>query len=149
MTDRFTTAIEAKKAIVSLLQAQPALSDVQVTHGNPLGAIQKDCVFLYDVTWVTERWANAVKTKREERYQISCMVSAIKIGGTQEEASDRAYELFQAVETALAGPAVPATLAALGIYDVEIRPRSERQGVWESNGRLSVIEVGLEMTARK
>lgn len=99
-----STVHAARARIVSLLQANAALSGVQVSHGYPGEAlIKREAVYVDRVTG-QHSVANikSGRKQRDEEYVVTVVVSVVRDKGTVADCEARAIDLLEEVEDTLA-----------------------------------------------
>ena len=117
-----STVPAVKASIVGLMRAEEALAGVTVDYGDPgVSRIQKEHVFLGDATQAAEGWAPFGHLKRAEDYVIDLYVHAARAGQTQQEATERAMQLFGCLNLMLRPYARRSTAVAPGVWSIEIR----------------------------
>lgn len=96
-----TSTIPAfRAALLTQLQARPALAEVLVTDGNP-PAPAKEYIAL-GATIFEQEWSHLGKYARNERYRQVVMISVLFAGtDTQVQAAARAFVLYAEVEDEL------------------------------------------------
>ena len=99
-----STASSFKAALVKAVKADTVLvaQNVQVTYGFLPRDYEEETIAIAGITWPDEVWAATGNQRRDERYAISVWVFANKAGQrTQQEATERAFELLGRIETVL------------------------------------------------
>lgn len=98
-----TTAPAAKAAILTLLQARPALaSPVKVTWGGPTENedTAEEHVHMGRVVGAGE-WRTLGAGRRHESYTIELRVTVLKYGDDEQAVEDRSFDLLDEVSAAL------------------------------------------------
>lgn len=142
---RTSSIPRTKLAIVNLLSGLdwPGGSDVPVYYGAPRDFSRED-VIIGDTSSSTQDWASLGDLQRQEEYELGMYVRVIRPGDSQQEATERAFELFGVIEMALR--ATP-TLGVPGVLYVHIATPSLSEGVLEE-GYGAVIESAVAVKAR-
>jgi len=97
MTDipAVSTVPGVKAALVDLMKSEAALSDVTVGYGDPgVNRMQREHIFLGDAIQNEDSWAPFGRLLRDEKYSLQLYIHAARPAGTQQEATERVYELF-------------------------------------------------------
>ena len=134
-----------KAALVSLLT--PALSDAQVSYGRPADSqLARDCVWIGQALGAdTIPVLGSGRKVRQQEYSVQVVVWVAKPRGTVQEAEERAYELLEEVEDALADD------PSLGGVDGLIHATA---GSWEAQadqaleGPFALITLDVDCLAR-
>lgn len=147
-----TTALAAKAALMNdtatgLFQTWPGLAGVTTTFGYPDSETPLEFMWLSNVTWENEEWANLNRTKRDEDYVIALWIDVRTEGQTQQETTARLITITGEVEAALRQD-VRNPLGVPGVYQVELKPREMQEGVWP-NGRWGRLRADIRVRARK
>src|SRR5262245_23490013 len=89
----------AKAALVSALQANPDLSDVQVTYGPPFPSPQREfiCVTAADGEQEWAAMGFGSETRKEE-FDLTVLISVLREGQDAQAADQRCFALFSEVE---------------------------------------------------
>lgn len=147
-----TTAEASKLALANdantgILQTRPGLANLQVTYGHPGAVADLEVMWIGDVSWSDEEWANVNRTKRDEDFNIDLLIDIRVPDSSQQEATERLIEVMGEVEAALRED-VRNPLGVTGVYQVELKPRAIREGVY-SEGRWANLIAAIRVRARK
>ena len=95
-----------------------SLPEVQVSDGTPGATLEAETIVIADVTF-SQEWAAIGAKNRDENAEIRVVVYVRKMGGTQTEANERAFELLAACELALrSDPTLGGLVLQLGVVPV-------------------------------
>lgn len=103
---KLTTAFEARRRIIALLQAQPGLDGVLVTRGAPTEEIQSGRELIYFGDSVTDHDAEFVSLgadRRDEDYLLELNVYVFQEGDDEDATEARCEALCDEIATALQG----------------------------------------------
>lgn len=100
-----TNAAAAKKALIDLLAALPALDGVQVAYSWPGRSVERECIYAGRVTGPVQLAAmGGTRVSRQEDLVLNLHIVVDKVGQEDLEASDvRACALGAIVEELVAG----------------------------------------------
>lgn len=98
----YSTLPAVETALLASLQAQSALSGIQVTETHPGDTIQTECVYLGDAK-ATEiiPVSRGARVSRQEDYVLDVWIDCTCAGPDATQAVQRAYLFFGAVEDSL------------------------------------------------
>lgn len=140
-----STIPDVKAAIVAAIDAHTDLDGVQVTYGHPGKHPEREFVFVGGTVEWDEEWASLGASRRTERYTLELYVNVLKPGLTQQQATERAFVIFNGVGKALlADP----TLGGRMLTALEIQFRNLAEGVYQDEGREAQIVAGVRCDAR-
>lgn len=142
-----STVYAVKAAIVTLLQANGALANVQISHGYPgEGNIQREAIYIDRVTGGQRIPVfKAGRKTREETYAVTVVVFVEQDGVTAADAEERAFELLQEVEDMLADdPTLGGVSGVIHATAGTFREQAE-PGV---TGAACLIEFDIDVLAR-
>lgn len=139
-----STAPAVKAAVLALLAADATFTNVQLTYGFPRN-VEREHVSLADVDYETDDWASMGQLRKDETYVIKSFVSVQSPGGTQKEATERAYALAGAVETVLS---TRANVTTAGVHWITVRLRAVNEIPYDE-GYQAILEMDLAVKARK
>lgn len=151
---KLTTAFEARRRIVTLLNAWPALEGVTVTRGGPTKRIEADTEMVYLASGLSEADAELPAigaTRRDDEYVIELQVYVYKRGDDEDGTEQRCETISDEVVTALftdltLGDALPAQNHPGGLlkqaleidrWELATDPVGEPQG-WRATAALNV-----------
>lgn len=123
-------------------------SKVQISYGDPgVTKIERESVFAGGTGQDGQSWAPYGRLAREEEYEISFWVHVAKPGSSQQEATERAHDLFGLVEE-LVRPLAP-TIGNLvtGMWSIEVMPRGVTEFVTDQ-GCVCLIAGAIACKAR-
>ena len=129
-----STIYAVKAQLLTLLQANSTLSNVQVTYGDPLEGMRRESIFLGDVISDshTPESLSAGRRRRLEDYTVNVEVFVQSKPAGQQECEQRAIVLANAVEDVLADyPTLDGAVSGLMFIEC-------------SGMSMSVAEAGLD-----
>lgn len=125
-----STVPGAKAGLLKLLQGLVGLKGVTVDYGDPgVDRIELEHVFLGGTGEDEQKWAPTGQLKRDEQYGIELYVHVAKPGLTQQQATERGYELLAVIASALRPLARTPTKVEPHLYSIELKPRRLREYV--------------------
>lgn len=135
-----STAPEAKRRIIVLLNARPNLASTSVTWGGPTKQddVTDEMVYLTGVEFDGE-WRILGAGQRDEDYTISLVVDVQRYGSDPQPAEERAWALLDEVSAALRSDS---TLGGLLLLP------SELAGGEQTNAPTSPEQMGARIEAR-
>lgn len=137
----------AKAALLSLLQAQPALAAAHVAWGLPAELPDdRERVYLADAQNIEREWAalRSIDPAMLERYTLRIIVENDMADSTAREAEERLWELVAAVEAAVRGD-----LMFGGLLRLPAQPAPGAQDIGPTaNGWVARCEVRVTCEAR-
>ena len=144
-----TTIYSVKAALLTKLQADATLSDIQVTYGDPGGAARREHVFIGDITaggQDPESLASG-RRRRIESYTLDVIVSVQSKPQGLQENEQRAFVLAAAVENVVADyPTLSDTVT--GLMFIECGGMSVTSNEAGADGPHSQITVHFDVKAR-
>lgn len=140
-TSRF---FHAKRALVALLEASPALQGVHVSYGDPGSAVQHECVVVGGVDAGNQEWGPYGNRARDEEFDVSLFVVVARPGDDQSAADTRAEEILGACEDAVREDP---GLGVDGVWDAQLRPLRAREGFLDE-GRVCQVDCAVHVMAR-
>lgn len=143
-----STIYTTKAALLTKLQAASALNGIQVTYGDPVGAMRRESIFMGDVSSSIQEAESfgSGRRRRLEEYTIDVLV-AIQSKPTHQEAEARALELAGAVEDVVAD-APQLTGSVTGLMFVECAGISMSSAEAGTEGARVIATVHLTVKAR-
>jgi hypothetical protein len=142
-----TLVVEARKALVELLQARPNLDGKQVVYGWPgVDNIDTECIYTGGRAQIDHEPAALMSGRlaRKEVASFDVVIVTKVVGGTSLEADELAMELGQEVESVLAENR---TLGVVGINWATIAPVS-LTGFFNDQGFLAELTYTVRYSAR-
>lgn len=136
-----------KAALVSTIDTATD-ADIQVNYGHPGKHLEDESVVVGDMDDGDQAWASLGARSREEQYSIKVDFLILKAFTTQQEATERAFDVLADVETALRANV---TLGVAGKrVEVQMVPRQLVEGVVDDNGLGfgAVLRTVARVTAR-
>jgi hypothetical protein len=143
-----TSSLPAVKvALVSTIDTATD-ADIQVAYGHPGKHLAAESVIVGDTDDADQAWASLGARTRTENYSIKVDILILKAYATQQEATERAFDVFADIETALRANV---TLGVAGKrIEVQAVPRQLQEGVVDDNGLGygAVLRTLARVTAR-
>lgn len=143
---RTSSIPRVKSALFDLLSQISWPNDVGATtvcYGRPRDFSRED-VIIGDTSQSSQDWSALGDLQRQEEFEIELLVRVLTPGLTQREATERAFELFGAIELALRSQP---TLGVSGVSFAHIATPRLNEGVLEE-GYGAFIESGLSVSGR-
>lgn len=140
----------AKASILTLLQAAflAYTETVQVLYGDPgVTKLERQSVFMGGTGLDGQTWAPFGQLTVDEQYGIQFWVHAGIPGGTQQEATERAHDLFAIVDTTLRPYARTSTSIAPGLYSIAVLQKAVTEFVTDQ-GAACLIDGEIFCKAR-
>ncbi len=158
-TDSSSTAPVVVATVVSALQANPALQDLQLLYGDTANADRENLIITGNIDWPSEKWAALGGRSREEQYTIDCYIQVRNPGQSQQESLERSFVLLAIVESTLRELIQPgmgfsvALNAAFGtakaqVTDVEFQPGKGMGFPLSDQGRAYQLDFKIHISAR-
>jgi len=150
MSSRFRTSTipTVKAALVALAKdalAVPGFETVEVEYGRGRDIPRESLLIGGTVQPEEQRWAVICNRGREERYSLELFVRITNPGDTQQESTERAFDVFGLIELALRENP---TLEVPGVIQASIAQPELLEGVYDDEGFAAVIESGVAIQAR-
>ncbi len=142
-----TTAFDAKTALVDLLRAAPALSELDVWYGylgGNAGQRPREVVWVGEINWEDTDGAALGYMRRDETYEIMLTVESHMPGDDQHDANERVRTRMETVTELLRDPRA---LGVPGIYECAIIPQMLGEGA-DPGGRGAMLVIGVRIRAR-
>ena len=143
-----TTIYSVKSTLLTKLQADSTLSNIQVTYGDPGGAARREHIFIGDVTAGGQdpESLSSGRRRRIESYTLDVIVSVQSKPQGLQENEERAIVLASAVEDVVADNP---TLSSLdGLMFMECSGMSVSSNEAGADGPHSRITVQFAVKAR-
>lgn len=128
-----TLPIAKKKLVFRLTNL---LHTARVSYGHPGNDFENEHVWVGDSEDWTQEWAAIGSRRREETYNLSLFVVVVRPGDNEEEATDRAFEIWNQIQEDVRDNV---TLGE-SVRIAELTPRSYK-GMFTDEGR------GVELAA--
>lgn len=143
--DRTTSSIpRVKAALVAMFEQLEVEGDQpDVSYGRPRD-MTREMLIVGDTSSSEQEWATLGDRQRQEDYDLEILCLVMTPGLTQQEATERCFEIFGAAELALR---TTPTLNVLGVSFVHIATPRLAEGVLEQ-GYGAVIESAVRVSAR-
>ena len=99
-----STMYAVKSALLTKLQADSTLSSIQVTYGDPLDAMRRECIYMGDINSgiISPESFSTGRRRNIEEYTIDVEIYVQSKPAGQAEAEQRALVLANAVEGVVA-----------------------------------------------
>ena len=99
-----STMYAVKSAQLTKLQADSTLSSIQVTYGDPLDAMRRECIYMGDINSgiISQESFSTGRRRNVEEYTIDVEIYVQSKPAGQQEAEQRALVLANAVEGVVA-----------------------------------------------
>lgn len=142
---RTSSIPRVKAAIVDLFNGvtYPGGAEVEVSYGRPRD-MQREMLIVGDTSSSEQEWATLGDRQRQEDYDVEILCLVMTPGLSQQEATERCFEIFGAAELALR---TSPTLAVFGVSFVHVAVPRLAEGVLEQ-GYGAVIESAVRVSAR-
>lgn len=140
MSDIGTKAGEVRKALANdtdtgILQVWSGLQNkLKIWYGFPGEVDTANIMWFFGITWPEDQWANATRHTRDETFEIGFVMEVRTEGESQATTTDLLLSYVEEVQKALRQDVRNPTGVA-GVYQVEVIPRSSKEGVWGDQGR--------------
>jgi hypothetical protein len=144
-----SSAPTVKQALIDLLTARTALSNVLITYGWTREP-EVNTISVGRIEYENEEWRALGNRRKEERFYIECHLWVLDKAQTQKEATERAYVLMGEIELQLRE--TPRITGALGAGYQEALWEFDPQAVEEApgpEGYQSMAEARIHVIARK
>lgn len=144
-TYRTSTIPLVKAALVTMLTTGEHVErQIDVHYGRPRDP-SREQIIIGDTASSSQEWALLGNRQRQEDYEIELQVRVMRPGDSQQEATERAFEIFAGVELELR---TYPTLNVPGVISVQIATPSLIEGVWDDQGFAALVDCALRISAR-
>lgn len=143
-----TNAVAVKQALVTVLDALPALDGVQVIYSGRVRDLEREAIYFGKARWTNEFSAMraGARIPRKELLTVAAYVFVATPGGTPEDAEARAQALGAVMENALADDPAGSALGATGVKVVRAAS-GELDADVDDDGAYALLAYQLAITS--
>ena len=147
-SDSPTTVPTAKVNLIALITDIPAFTEVAVSYGDPgIAKLEREHCWVGDSDPAHDAYAPYGQLKIEEEYVLKIFIHVSNPGQSQQEATERAFDLYTAIAATLRPLMRTATKIAPGVWSFLLSWNKFAEYITDQ-GYATFIDAQIEIKAR-